>query len=231
MNLCTIWSITNFTYSWTPRHFTWNCSAGGNTVSCSANQQRCWDGQLNGSEQCDYNDPTQAWWNGMQCNNSCQLYNPGYPNLTIEKEQTSTWSLTPWSLVAYKITVRNIGSWVATGVSIYDVLPRELQYMTSSISIIPSSTYQFTTGTVQIWGYPRTYLRYFNITLNANWTATVYLTWKVKNWFTFDTLTNCATVSWSNIAPHEDCVTTTPPTAPHLIINKELITAWDMTAW
>jgi len=65
------------------------------------------------------------------------------------------------------------------------------------------------------------------------------LTWKVKDWYTFDTLTNCATVSWSNIQPqvswsniqpHEHCVTTTPPAAPYLNIDKKLLTTWDMTA-
>ena len=237
MNLCTVWTVTNFTNRWNWYghlwHYGWTCSNSAGSVSCQANQQWCWDWIKNGSEACDPNDSTHSGWNGMQCSNSCQLYNPGHPQLTIEKEQISTWSMAPWSLVTYKITVRNIWSWTATGVSIYDALPRELQYMTSSISIVPNSTYQFTTGTVQIWGYSRTYIRYFNITLNANWTATVYLTWKVKDWFTFDTLTNCATVSWSNIQPHEDCVTTTPPTPqlPNLTIEKEQISTWNMTAW
>ena len=230
------WSLTHrWNWYWHVGHYSWSCSNAAWTTWCQANQQRCWDWIKNGNEQCDPNDPTQAWWNNnwYSCNSSCQLYNPGHPNIIIEKEQISTGVMTAWSTVVYRITVRNIGSWVATWVSIYDALPRELQYMTSSISIVPNSTYQFVTGTVQDWGYSRTYIRYFNITLNANWTATIYLTWKVKDWFTFDTLTNCATVSWSNISPSEDCVTTTPPTPyePHLTINKELLTAWNITVW
>ena len=232
MNLCTIWTLSNFNYSWTPRTFTWNCvTSWWISVPCTANQQRCWDGQLNGSESCD------EWsLNGTpgHCNLACTgQVEPGQPILTIEKEQISTWTMEAGTLVAYKITVKNIGSWVATGVTIYDLLPTELQYLNSNISIVPNSTYHFTTWTIFTWGVYRDYILYTDITLDVNWTATVYPVWMVKSWFTFDTLTNCATVSGFNISPNEDCVTTTPPTPhlPHLTINKELLTTWDWIAW
>lgn len=231
-------STTNFRY-WDMRTHTWEC--------INFRVFRCGDGLVNGyngstsysngthSEQCDPNDPTHAWWNnnGYTCNESCQLVTAPsvQPDLSINKEQISTWTMEAGSLVAYKITVRNIWSWPATGVVIYDLLPAELQYMTSSISITPNSTYLFTTGTTQIWGVSRTYLRYYNITLNANWTAIVYLTWKVKEWYTFDTLRNCASVSWNNIPMEEDCVTVTPPTPPTPTTCTITLSAGQINLW
>ena len=188
------------------------------------------------SEQCDPNDPTHLWWNnnGYTCNASCQLVTAPsvQPDLSIEKEQISTWTMEAGSLVEYKITVRNTWSWPAAGVVIYDLLPVELQYMTSSISITPSSTYSFMTGTTQILGVSRTYFKYYNITLNANWSAIVYLKWKVKEWYTFDTLRNCASVSWNNIPMEEDCAEVTPPTPPTpttctITLSPDTITFWE----
>lgn len=228
-------STTNFRY-WDLNIHTWEC--------VNFRVFRCGDGLVNspyGSsydnwshpEQCDPNDPTHAGWNnnGYACNESCQLViaQPVQPELSIVKEQISTWSMEAGSLVAYRITVRNTWSWPATGVVIYDLLPAELQYMTSSISITPNSTYLFATGTTQILGVSRTYLKYYNITLNANWTAIVYLTWKVKNWYTFETLTNCASVSWNNIQPEEDCVTVTSPTPTTctITLSASQINLWE----
>lgn len=156
---------------------------------------------------------------------------PAAPILTINKEQLTTWNLTAGDYVAYKITVRNMWSWTATGVTIYDLLPVELQYISSSITVPNYSSYLFTTWT--IWGgsLQRTYIKYDNITLKKNWTATVYLTWKVKNWFTYNPFTNCATVSGSGLQPIQDCETWNPPTEPHLTIDKELLTTWPLSAW
>ena len=73
--LCDVWNLQNFSSSWTPRAFTRECKEWSQTVSCNATQQRCWDTEKNGSEDCDPNDPTHAWWNnnGYTCNNSCVL--------------------------------------------------------------------------------------------------------------------------------------------------------------
>ena len=155
------------------------------------------------------------------------------PYLSIVKEQLTTWNLPAWSIVTYKITVTNTWSATATGVEIYDLLPKELTYISSNISIVPSSTYSFLTGTIGLGTNQRTYIKYYNITLSSNWTAIVYVTWKVKNGYSFDTLTNCASVSWFNIPQQNSCTTWTPPTPPTtwLSIIKELLTAWDLTPW
>lgn len=217
MPLCTNWTVTWFSYSWQTwhsRHFYRWCTNWTQTVTwCIAYQNWCGNRRIEtgNNEFCD------DWLlNGTPwyCNLSCTgiVPTPWTWSLSIVKEQISTWTMEAGSLVVYKIIARNTWSAAVTGVTIYDVLPKELQYMASSISIVPSSTYHFKTWTVNIWGYSRAYILYTGITLNANWTATVYLTWKVKNWVTFDTLTNCASVSWTNIPQQEDCVTVTPPT-------------------
>jgi len=58
MNLCTVWTAINFSYSWTPRQFTWDCKLSlwwkqQYVASCSANQTWCGDGEINGDEKCD----------------------------------------------------------------------------------------------------------------------------------------------------------------------------------
>ena len=63
-DLCTIWTDTNFKSFWTPRHFTWNCTTWWESVSCSANQRWCGDGDRNGDEECDL-------WNNNGSNSSC----------------------------------------------------------------------------------------------------------------------------------------------------------------
>lgn len=239
------WNVVSDTSSCTPVKVHYRDNIKLHTWECiNYRIFRCGDGLVNSpygssyknwtfTEQCDPNDPTQAGWNNNEytCNASCQLVisTPvGQPDLTIDKEQITTWTMEAWSTVAYKITVKNEGSWTATWVSIYDLLPEELQYMTSSISITPSSTYLFTTGTV----HSRTYIKYYNITLAANWTAIVYLTWKVKDGYQFDTLKNCASVSWSNIPVEEDCEEVTPPTPPApttctITLSSDTITLWE----
>lgn len=131
------------------------------------------------------------------------------PELEIDKELLSTWPLSEWDLVAYKIVARNIGSWIATDVVIYDELPIQLEYVSSRITI---SNYTFATWTTWLTIF---YIEYSGFNLNPNWIATVYLTWIVKTWHTFGTdATNCATVSASNASNKTDCVTPTPPTPP-----------------
>ena len=52
-NLCSEGSVTEFTYSGTPRIYTWKCKNWTTSKSCSATQTRCWDWVKNGSEACD----------------------------------------------------------------------------------------------------------------------------------------------------------------------------------
>ena len=242
MNLCSIWTISNFNYSWTPRVFTWNCVTGWNTANCSANQQWCWDSQLNGNEQCDYNDPNHVWWNGMECDKSCHLHNPGSPVPYLLKEQ-KTWGMSNfttnqinveiWDIITYKVNFKN--SWtVAATWKVWDILPPCTNYLTSSIVLPSWITYNWPL----IWTYwNQDTVQYKDFLLQAGqgWYMLVQaqVRWTGTNW-----TTSCSNVmsylntwyfslSWITL---QSQVIAVRPGTPNLVINKELITAWDMTA-
>lgn len=243
MNLCTIWTLSNFNYSWTPRVFTWNCvTSWWNSVPCNANQQWCWDSQLNGSEQCDYNDPNHIWWNGMECDKSCHLHNPGSPVPYLLKEQ-KTWGMSNfttnqinveiWDIITYKVNFKN--SWtVAATWKVWDILPPCTNYLTSSIVLPSWITYNWPL----IWTYwNQDTVQYKDFLLQAGqgWYMLVQaqVRWTGTNW-----TTSCSNVmsylntwyfslSWITL---QSQVVAVRPGTPNLVINKELITAWDMTA-
>ena len=81
MNLCTQWTVTNFTNRWNwyghAWHYSWTCSNSAGSINCTANQNWCGDGirSTSNGEQCDPNDPNQNnWWVGW-CNSDCTKNN------------------------------------------------------------------------------------------------------------------------------------------------------------
>ena len=250
MNLCTIWTLSNFNYSWTPRLFTWNCSAGENTVNCSANQQWCWDSQLNGSEQCDYNDPTHAWRGDWWCSKLCQpIINPGSPVPYLLKQQ-KTWGMANfttnqinveiWETITYKVNFGNSGTVAATW-EVWDILPPCVNYLTSSIHLPAWVTYNWpTVWPVNAWN--QTMVKYSNFRLQpGQWgymLVQAQVRWTWMNWMTScqNTYSYLNTwyfkfVWWNTLSSQVIAIRPQAPQLPHLTINKELLTAWDMTAW
>ena len=149
------------------------------------------------------------------------------PNLSIVKELLTTWDLSSWDTVAYKITARNTWLSTALDIRIYDELPIQMAYQTSSI--VGINNYRFGTGTTW-WTI---YIEYSGFDLIPNWTVIIYLTWKVKNWYSFDE-ENCVTIYSSNEAMDESCVRPnpyTPPASGDIIIiktvNKSYVQHWD----
>lgn len=126
-----------------------------------------------------------VWWNTL---NSQVI--AVRPKLSIHKQLLTTWNLTAWSTVAYKITLTN--NWSATYHNAYilDIIPSAIQYQASSIqNIINYSFEEWTTWNNEY------YIKYYNFNLNAQHSVVVYLTWVLKPGFNFNETTNCAMTS------------------------------------
>ena len=104
--LCSKWTLVpwSFSYSGEPRKFIWKCTNDWLEVSCSANQQWCWDWKRNNSEVCDYKDTSHNnRWDG--CSTTCdkKTYDSAKCWSTYHTKSTyldinSSWinSTTPW---------------------------------------------------------------------------------------------------------------------------------------
>jgi len=126
-----------------------------------------------------------VWWNTLTSEVIAVR-----PKLSIHKQLLTTWDLTAWSTVAYKITLTNVWSATYHNAYILDIIPNAIQYQTSSIqNIINYSFEEWTTWNNEY------YIKYYNFNLNANHSAIVYLTWVLKQWFNFNETTNCAMTS------------------------------------
>ena len=85
MNLCTQWTVTNFTNRWSwyghAGHYSWTCSNSAGSINCTANQNWCWDWirSTSNGEQCDPNDPNQTNWWVWGCNSDCTKNNTPTP--------------------------------------------------------------------------------------------------------------------------------------------------------
>ena len=79
--LCDKWTVINFDKhtDWSNHVYTWQCKNGTKvSEQCWADQQWCWDKEVNWNEQCDPNDPNKQWreeWTWKTCNQSCELKN------------------------------------------------------------------------------------------------------------------------------------------------------------
>ena len=101
-----------------------------------------------------------------------------------------------WDYVSYKITLKNIWSAIAENAYIEDILPLAMSYVSSTIQWV--SNYLFNQW---IDTNGQDHFKYYNFDLNPNQTAIVYLTWQLRDGFSFNQLTNCAYTSGAN-----DCV-------------------------
>ena len=127
------------------------------------------------------------------------------PKLQINKKLLTTWNLTGGSIISYKITLKNQWSATFNNAYILDILPPAIQYLTSSIQNI--STYLFAEGATWANEY---YIKYYNFNLAPNQSAVVYLTWKIKNWFSYNETTNCAITNGNLIDCEEFPLTPVP---------------------
>ena len=244
MRLCSVWTVSDFTYTWTPRHFTWNCIAGWTTVSCNANQQWCWDWQVNGREECDPNDSTQAWWNWMLCDNSCHLYSPWSPVPYLLKQQR-TWGMNNftthqinvelWETIIYKINFGN--SWtVAATWKVWDILPPCTNYLTSSIVLPNGVTYNWPV----VWTYwSQDTVQYKDFLLQP-WQWWYMLVQAKIRWDGMNWMTSCSNVTsylntwyfnlwWTTLESDVVAVRPEEVLQPGLDIEKILLTTWNFT--
>ena len=72
-NLCDEWEVVDFSYTGSPRTYTWNCKNWSKKTdsSCTAKQERCWDGTINGNEDCD--DWEKNGTNTSSCSTKCTI--------------------------------------------------------------------------------------------------------------------------------------------------------------
>ena len=90
-SLCDKWSLVSwsFSWSWTPRTFTWSCTNDWINTGCVAYQQWCGDGVKNGNEVCDPEDITNKVWWWDWCSNTCEAtYNPWICGSTYHTKKT-----------------------------------------------------------------------------------------------------------------------------------------------
>ena len=163
-----------------------------------------YNGQINGTK------PTAT------CTATVRTSNPAQPLLTIEKQLLTTWNLVAWDYVAYKIILKNIWSWVAHNAYIIDTLPAAIHYVSSNIQWV--SNYLFNQW-VDTNGQDN--FKYYNFDLNPNQIATVYLTWILRDGYSFNELTNCAYTSGA-----VDCVMIDVHPEPYLLKEQK---TWSMT--
>ena len=128
--------------------------------------------------------------------------------LQIEKQLLTTWSFPAWSLVAYKIVLKNIWSWVYNDAFIEEIMPRALLYVSSNIQWI-GNNYQFSEWDDTNWQH---HVKYYNFDLNPNQSAILYLTWRLRDGYLYDETTNCAVTNWWL----NSCVYFTPQPVPYV---------------
>jgi len=163
-----------------------------------------YNGQINGTK------PTQT------CSATVNTTNPAQPNLIIDKQLLTTWNIVAWDYVAYKITLKNVWLWVAHNAYIIDTLPLAIHYVSSNIQWV--SNYLFSQW-IDTNGQDN--FKYYNFDLNPNQTAIVYLTWVLRQWYSYEELTNCAYTSGA-----VDCVIVDMNPEPYLLKEQK---TWGMT--
>ena len=218
MNLCITWSVTDFTGSWTPIHFTWNCTTWGISTGCDAYQKWCGDGVLDTQywEECDPQDPNHTWWWSGTCDNSCHLILPPQCNSAYH-----------WQTVSSLVS----GDYLCTEWTISDF-------------VYNSSTHQWTwkcnnvLWTVSCYANkPVTTGWELLIQKDLIWSGLIYNTWDIVSWrirvtaswwnvtnFTIrDILPSVLWYSWYSVT-HSGWVTVLNPT-----ISTTL--SWDVVKW
>ena len=252
--LCLEWNVTNFTGRWQgfghTAHYTWSCSNSAWSTWCSVNQNWCGDGKVTNNEACDPNDPNHAGWNnnGYTCNSSCQLIPPQWEPIPYLLKQQKTWGMANftsnqinveiWETITYKVNFGN--SWtVAATWEVRDILPPCTNYLTSSIVLPNGVTYNWPIT----WPYWSQYMvKYKDFLLQPGQGWYMLIQAQIR-WTGTDWTTSCSNVRtyvntwyfkfvWGNTL-NSQVVAVRPeaPGQPHLTILKELLTAWDMTAW
>lgn len=207
------------------------------TFNLTLTVQNNYNGQVN------WTKPTAT------CSASVTTTQPWSPIPYLLKQQ-KTWGMANftsnqinveiWETITYKVNFGNSGTVAATW-EVWDILPPCVNYLTSSIHLPAWTTYNWpTVWPVNAWN--QTMVKYSNFRLNPGqwWYMLVQaqVRWTWMNWMTScqNTYSYLNTwyfkfVWWNTLQSAVVAVRPQEPQLPHLTINKELITAWDMTAW
>ena len=206
------------------------------TFNLTLTVQNNYNGQVNGTK------PTAT------CSANVVTTQPGSPVPYLLKQQ-KTWGMVnfttnqitvqTWQQITYRVYFGNSGNVAATW-EVWDILPPCVDYVSSTISLPAGATYNWPVVGPAAPDHPnQTIVKYKNFRLGANegWYMTIvaYIRWTWTFW-----TTSCSNITsylntwyfkflnWNTL---QSQVVAVRPGNPHLVINKELITAWDMTAW
>lgn len=134
-----------------------------------------------------YIDDISRNWKRYYCSDWLRLYEETKEwYLDVQKSLITTWKLMPWDFVDFEITLTNTWNWLYENVSVVDIMPLTLDFVSSNIIWTPN--YNRYTWYTDDWNYKITY-SWFNL---EPWESiTVNIRWQVKTWASVNYTTNC----------------------------------------